>query len=45
MTSGVILTLNDWLNNGGCFSVPFYDLPSMSSIGMVLVTKCKASYS
>ena len=23
-TSGVILTLNDWLNNCGCFSLPFY---------------------
>ena len=25
ITSAVILTLNDWLNNSGCFSVPFYD--------------------
>ena len=24
-TSGVILALYDWLNNSGCFSVPFYD--------------------
>ena len=24
VTSGVILTLNDWLNNRSCFSDPFY---------------------
>ena len=24
-TSGVILTLHDWLNNDGSFSVPVYD--------------------
>ena len=24
-TSGVILALYDWLNNSGCFSVPFYE--------------------
>ena len=24
ITSGVILTLNDWLNNCGCFSAPSY---------------------
>ena len=26
ITSGVILTLNDWLNNCSCFSVLFYGL-------------------
>ena len=25
ITSGMILTLNDWLNNYRCFSVSFYD--------------------
>ena len=38
----VILTLCDCLNNSGCFSGL---LPSMSSIGLALVTKCVASYS
>ena len=45
--SGVTLALHDWLNNSGCFSVSFYDLilPSMSSIGGALVTKCVTNYS
>ena len=38
ITNGMILTLNDWLNNFCC-------LLSMSSIGMAQVTKCVANYS
>ena len=45
IVSGVIYTLYDWLNNGGCFSLPFYSsCSSMSSIGVALVMKCVASY-
>ena len=33
ITSGVILTLNDWLNNCSCFSVSFYGSCHVDVIG------------